>query len=171
MSLLYSRLENLPALLKYSAFGSGPLTSLGGVEGVAFVSTRFVNASLDWPDIEFHFVSGTHASDGGSHLRHALGLRDEYWSHYFSHLVDRDQFSILAKLMRPRSRGVVELRSADPYEYPKVPAPSIVYEISQFCQNGLSLQIFLIDYLQNYVFAIFSWAVINLPTSTFSFFI
>ncbi|ROT76117.1 Glucose dehydrogenase [Penaeus vannamei] len=120
VSLLYSRLENLPALLKYSAFGSGPLTSLGGVEGVAFVSTRFVNASLDWPDIEFHFVSGTHASDGGSHLRHALGLRDEYWSHYFSHLVDRDQFSILAKLMRPRSRGVVELRSADPYEYPKI---------------------------------------------------
>lgn len=124
VSLLYSRLENLPALLKYSVFGSGPLTSLGGVEGVAFVSTRFVNASLDWPDIEFHFVSGTHASDGGSHLRHTLGLRDEYWAHYFSHPVDRDQFSILAKLMRPRSRGVVELRSTDPYEYPKVPAPS-----------------------------------------------
>ncbi|XP_063594395.1 glucose dehydrogenase [FAD, quinone]-like, partial [Penaeus indicus] len=120
VSLLYSRLENLPALLKYTVFGSGPLTSLGGVEGVAFVSTRFVNASLDWPDIEFHFVSGTHASDGGSHLRRALGLREEYWAHYFSHLVDRDQFSILAKLMRPRSRGIVELRSADPYEYPKI---------------------------------------------------
>ncbi|XP_042883199.1 glucose dehydrogenase [FAD, quinone]-like [Penaeus japonicus] len=120
VSLLYSRLENLPAVLKYSVFGSGPLTSLGGVEGVAFVSTRFTNASRDWPDIEFHFVSGSHASDGGSHLRHALGLQEEYWTHYFSRLVDRDHFSILAKLMRPRSRGVVELRSDDPYEYPKI---------------------------------------------------
>ena len=40
-------------------FGSGPLTVLGGVEGMAWIPTKYENRSKDWPDIEFHFVSGS----------------------------------------------------------------------------------------------------------------
>ena len=50
---------------------------LGGVEGVGFVNTKFVNASLDWPDIEFHFVSGSPASDGGRQIRKVHGLTEK----------------------------------------------------------------------------------------------
>jgi hypothetical protein len=46
--------------------GDGPLTVLGGVEGLAFVNTKYANASEDFPDIEFHFVSGSTCSDGGN---------------------------------------------------------------------------------------------------------
>ena len=46
-------------------FGSGPLTVLGGVEGMAWIPTKYENRSKDWPDIEFHFVSGSLGSDGG----------------------------------------------------------------------------------------------------------
>jgi hypothetical protein len=39
------------------------------VQGLAWVPTKYVNKSLDWPDIEFHFVSGSPASDGGRQIR------------------------------------------------------------------------------------------------------
>ena len=36
---------------------------------LAWVSTKFTNRSLDYPDIEIPFVSGSPASDGGNHIR------------------------------------------------------------------------------------------------------
>ena len=33
------------------------------------MSTKFTNRSLDYPDIEFHFVSGSPGSDGGRQIR------------------------------------------------------------------------------------------------------
>ena len=38
-------------------------------QGLAWVSTKFTNRSLDHPDIEFHFVSGSPGSDGGRQIR------------------------------------------------------------------------------------------------------
>ena len=36
---------------------------------LAWVSTKFTNRSLDYPDIEIVFISGSPASDGGNHIR------------------------------------------------------------------------------------------------------
>ena len=58
VTLVQTRYENIPSVLKYAMFGSGPLTVLGGVEGLGWIPTKFENRSKDWPDIEFHFVSG-----------------------------------------------------------------------------------------------------------------
>ncbi|PNF38177.1 hypothetical protein B7P43_G14240, partial [Cryptotermes secundus] len=74
VSLVQSRYENVPSVLKYAMFGDGPLTVLGGVEGLAFVSTKYANASEDFPDIEFHFISGSTNSDGGRQIRKAHGI-------------------------------------------------------------------------------------------------
>jgi hypothetical protein len=38
-------------------------------QGLAWVPTKYMNKSHDWPDIEFHFVSGSPASDGGRQIR------------------------------------------------------------------------------------------------------
>ena len=38
---------------------------MGGCEGVAWVNTKYADPNDDWPDIEFHFLSGTPASDDG----------------------------------------------------------------------------------------------------------
>lgn len=50
---------------------------LGGLEGAAFVKTPYTNQSDDWPDIQFHYVSGSAVADGGQHLRRIVGLRDD----------------------------------------------------------------------------------------------
>lgn len=128
VSLRAGRVKSLPSQLRYSLLGSGPLTTFGGVEGIAFVNTRYANASDDWPDVQFQFVSGSYASDGGDHLRHTVGFRQEYWTDYYSHLVHRDHFTVQVKLARPRSRGYVRLRSTNPYDHPEVRPADCVHK-------------------------------------------
>ncbi|XP_050699047.1 glucose dehydrogenase [FAD, quinone]-like isoform X1 [Eriocheir sinensis] len=120
VSLLQHRVGNVPSALQYALLGTGPLASLGGVEGIAFVNTSYANVSVDWPDVQFHFVAGSYASDGGRHLRYTLGLKEQYWATYYKPLTIRDHFSIIVVPTRPRSRGYVRLLSRDPRRYPEV---------------------------------------------------
>lgn len=55
----------------------GPLTVLGGVEGVGFMRTKYNTESEDWPDAEIHFVSSSPAADGGKTIRRVMGITDE----------------------------------------------------------------------------------------------
>ena len=65
------------SVTRTSSVVPGPLTVPGGIEGLGFVKTKHTNQTLDWPDIEFHYVSGTPASDGGRQLRKIQGLTEE----------------------------------------------------------------------------------------------
>jgi len=100
VALVQSRFENLPSILRYAMFDSGPLTTLGGVEGLAWVNTKYANSSDDWPDIEFHFVSGTPAQDGGAQIRRVHGLTDFVWDNYFAPIAYRDTWSVVPMLLR-----------------------------------------------------------------------
>jgi len=117
VSLVQTRYENIPSVIKYAVFGTGPLTVLGGVEGLAWVPTKYTNRSKDWPDIEFHFVSGTPGSDGGRQIRKAHGISDTMWQMYRP-LAYKDTWSVIPMLLRPKSRGRVMLRSSNPYDKP-----------------------------------------------------
>jgi len=117
VSLVQTRYENIPSVLKYVMFGSGPLTVPGGVEGLAWVPTKYVNRSKDWPDIEFHFVSGSPASDGGRQLRKTFSISDKMWQ-MFRPLAYKDTWSVIPMLLRPKSKGYLRLRSANPYDKP-----------------------------------------------------
>lgn len=64
VGLVDSRYMNLPTLLNYTVHGGTPLSLLGGVEALAFVNSKYANATDDWPDIQFHFVPGSDVSDG-----------------------------------------------------------------------------------------------------------
>ncbi|XP_069988964.1 glucose dehydrogenase [FAD, quinone] [Penaeus vannamei] len=120
VSLVQTRYENLPSVLKYAMFGSGPLTVLGGVEGIAFVKTKFTNYTDDWPDIEFHFISGSPASDGGRQIRKVHGLSEKVWQQMFKPISFRDSWSVYPMLLRPKSRGYITLRSASPFDKPYI---------------------------------------------------
>ncbi len=121
VSLVQSRYENIPAVIKYIMFGSGPLTILGGVEGLAWINTKFANRTEDFPDIEFHFVSGTPGSDGGRQIRKVMGISDTLWQ-VFRPLAYRDGWSIFPMILRPKSKGAVRLKNANPYVLPAVHA-------------------------------------------------
>lgn len=120
VSIIESRFHTMSTVLEYAIFGQGPLTILGGVEGLGFVNTKYVNATDDFPDIEFHFVSGSTNSDGGNQLMKIHGLRDSFYQSVFQPLNNIDTFSIFPMLLRPKSRGSIRLRSKNPFDYPKI---------------------------------------------------
>ncbi|XP_076054179.1 glucose dehydrogenase [FAD, quinone]-like [Oratosquilla oratoria] len=120
VSLVQTRYENLPSVLKYAMFGSGPLTVLGGVEGLAFVKTKFTNYTDDWPDIEFHIISGSPASDGGRQIRKVHGLSERTWRYMLKPISFRDSWSVFPMLLRPKSKGYIKLRSASPFDHPLI---------------------------------------------------
>lgn len=77
------------------------MTILGGVEGVAFVNTKYANWTNDWPDIEIHFISSSPSSDGGKYIRRVMGLNDLVSYYIFSDLfgyyrTERDMISTIS---------------------------------------------------------------------------
>nr|CAD7194755.1 unnamed protein product [Timema douglasi]CAD7404454.1 unnamed protein product [Timema poppensis] len=115
-----SRFQTVPVALEYIVNERGPLTSLGGVEGVAFVNTKYANASGAWPDIQFHFAPSSINSDGGEVIRKILGLRDGVYNTVYKPLLSAETWTILPLLLRPNSRGRVLLRSNDPKDHPLI---------------------------------------------------
>lgn len=120
VSIVESRLHTVSNLMQYAVFGEGPLTIMGGVEGLAFVNTKFANATDDFPDIEFHFIPGSTNSDGGNQIKKAHGLTDKFYNTVFGPINNLDTWSILPMLLRPKSKGSIKLRSSSPFDYPYI---------------------------------------------------
>ncbi|XP_055698391.1 glucose dehydrogenase [FAD, quinone] [Phlebotomus papatasi] len=120
VAIVENRLHSMSTVLQYAVFGQGPLTILGGVEGLAFVNTKYANATDDYPDIEFHFVSGSTNSDGGVQLRKAHGLTEAFYDYVFGPINNKDSWSIIPMLLRPKSIGSIKLRSNNPFDYPYI---------------------------------------------------
>ncbi|KAJ2942839.1 hypothetical protein O0L34_g15028 [Tuta absoluta] len=118
VSLVMNRLVNINSALRYAVTEDGPLTSSVGLEVVAFINTKYANASDDWPDIEFMMTSASTPSDGGTQVKNAHGLTDEFYNEVFGEISNTDVFGIFPMMLRPKSRGFVKLRSNNPLDYP-----------------------------------------------------
>ncbi|XP_073999339.1 glucose dehydrogenase [FAD, quinone] [Rhodnius prolixus] len=114
-----SRYQTLPVAIDYIFYERGPMTSLGGVEGLAFVNTKYnPDQSGEWPDVQFHFAPSSVNSDGGEQIRRILNLRDGVYNSMYKPLVPAETWTILPLLLRPLSTGRVRLRNADPLSAP-----------------------------------------------------
>ncbi|KAI4501936.1 hypothetical protein M0802_002618 [Mischocyttarus mexicanus] len=120
ISMVEKRLHNVQAVIKYALLGDGPLTVLGGVEGLAFINTKYANATEDFPDIELHFVSGSINSDGGGQLRKIDGIKKNFYDKVFSPINEKDVWSVLPMLLRPKSKGIIKLRNKNPFDHPMI---------------------------------------------------
>ncbi|XP_063628496.1 glucose dehydrogenase [FAD, quinone]-like [Cydia splendana] len=110
-------IDALTTLVDYAAEGKGPMTILGGVEGLAFVNTKYANASDDFPDIEFHFLTRVTSNDRGRKLRSIQGIPEDFFNAVFAPITE-PSWAIMPMLLRPYSRGRIQLKSADPYDPP-----------------------------------------------------
>ena len=117
-SFITSRYLSTPSFINYTLNRSGPLTSLGGCEGLAWVKTKYENQTDDWPDIEFHFVAGTPVSDPKIRLNH--GVTDDIWKEYYEPIAHTDTWQVIPMLLRPKSTGTIRLKSADPNDKPLI---------------------------------------------------
>lgn len=118
ISLVMNRLVNINSALRYAVTEDGPLTSSIGLEVVSFINTKYANATEDWPDIEFMMTSASIPSDGGTQVKRAHSITDEFYEEVFSHLTNKDVYGIFPMMLRPKSRGFIKLRSKNPLDYP-----------------------------------------------------
>nr|XP_033205576.1 glucose dehydrogenase [FAD, quinone]-like [Bombus vancouverensis nearcticus] len=120
VSLVESRLYDIRYLLEYAIFGDGPLSEPGGVEGLAFINTKYTNASDDFPDMQLHFAALAENTDGGRTLRKIYGLNRKYYDAVFGEFLNKDAWTAVPTLVRPKSRGVIKLRSNNPFDHPLI---------------------------------------------------
>ena len=94
------------------------MTSLGGVEGLSFIRTKFANTSYDWPDIEIHFISGNVVADNGKAFKNLYNLKESIWRTVYEPYSNYHTFTMDPVLLRPKSKGYIRLRSRNPYHHP-----------------------------------------------------
>jgi choline dehydrogenase-like flavoprotein len=122
VAIVQDRLNAVPITMDYVLNERGPMTMLGGVEGLGFVRTPLIaaNLSVDVPDIQFHFAPASVNSDNGARVRKVLGLSERTYQKVYAPIANKDSFTIIPLLLRPRSRGVIRLKSADPFAHPHI---------------------------------------------------
>ncbi|XP_050598093.1 glucose dehydrogenase [FAD, quinone]-like isoform X1 [Bombus affinis] len=120
ISLVQSQLYDIRYLIEYALFGTGPFTLLGGVEGLAFINTKYANASDDFPDIQLHFASLGQNTEGGKIFKSLHGLSSEFFETLYAKYVGSELWTVLPTLVRPKSRGVIKLQSNNPFHYPLI---------------------------------------------------
>lgn len=107
--------------MEYLSRENGPMTTLGGVEGLGFVPTAYAN-DTEYPDIQLHMAPASISSDDGIKVRKILGVQDSIYDKVFRPIANNDAWTIMPLLLRPRSRGTIRLRSRDPMVYPYIDA-------------------------------------------------
>lgn len=118
ITLKKERFQDFSTMLEYVTKEQGPMTS-PGIEGLAFLNTRYADGSGDYPDVQFHFAPSSINSDG-EQIRKILGLRDRVYNTMYKPLQGAETWSILPLLLRPRSTGFIRLKSRNPLIQPDI---------------------------------------------------
>lgn len=98
----------------------GPITSAGGVESIAFIETNKPYDPNGYPDLEFLQIGGGINID--LIFKQNFGIRDDIYNEMFGalHNSNANTFMVFPMVMRPKSRGRVKLRSANPFDSPAI---------------------------------------------------
>lgn len=133
VTLVESRMQRPRYLLEYALRGTGPMTLPGGAEAVAFLRTPLADAprpgdqddprqrlASQRPDLELVFGPGALPGDTGGSIRSSIGLDEAFWQRVYAGVAGRDAWNAVPILLRPRSRGVLRLRSANPFHWPRL---------------------------------------------------
>lgn len=118
VTIVQRRVVTLPNLVTYFSLGRGPMTALGGVEGLGFIKTKYANASDDWPDFQIHMLTGSLVSDEGQTFRRVQGVTKEVYEQVYVPYMSYDTFSMYPVLLRPKSVGYIKLRTSNPNDPP-----------------------------------------------------
>ena len=110
---------SLKNFIDYQLYSTGPMTSPGSTEGIAYYDT---NETLNkgWPDIELLQFGGAVSSD--PILLQNYNLNTTFYNSVYGDLVaqKKNAFMIYPILLRPKSRGNITLKSTNPFDDPVV---------------------------------------------------
>lgn len=105
---------------KFTFENRGPLYAMPACEIMGFVNTKYQDPKEDRPDIQIFLTSFADSSDGGTFSTRASGMSNDYYSEVYENIIFQDAVLILPLLMRPRSRGKILLKDANPRSHPRI---------------------------------------------------
>lgn len=117
VSVTKRRYQTPQVLMEYMFHERGPMT-YPGVEGLAFVNTKYADSSGLWPDIQYHFLPSSVNSDGGEVIWKVTNLKENVLNTMYRPLFKSETWSLLPLLLRPKSTGWVKLQSRSPFQQP-----------------------------------------------------
>lgn len=97
---------------------SGIITIPGGVEALAFLDTEQPGSVDGYPNLELLLVSGLFSTNEAFHT--ICGLRTELYNKVYRPTENMDGFMVLPMIMRPKSKGRLWLKDANPFHYPLI---------------------------------------------------
>ncbi|XP_067637874.1 glucose dehydrogenase [FAD, quinone] [Eurosta solidaginis] len=120
LSIIVPEFMNIRSVDSFLHRADGFFYAMPASEVMGFVNTKYQDPKLDWPDIQMFLGSYAYGSDGGMIGRRGSGISLQDFENTFEHMIYKDSFVITVLLMRPRSRGYIELKSKDPHEHPRI---------------------------------------------------
>lgn len=126
-STIEKRVLTMDQFLKWLKLGRGPLSVPGGVTGIGYINTKY-NTDKSRPDTEYLFNIGSFNSDGGRILRKSMNLRKDVYDSIYGNINNRESWSIIPVVLKPKSRGSVTLKSKNPFKYPRISYDFFAYE-------------------------------------------
>ncbi|XP_001946107.1 glucose dehydrogenase [FAD, quinone] [Acyrthosiphon pisum] len=115
---LKNSLEDPYAMNDYLRYGSGLDTVPGGAEALAFVDVDKPGSGDGHPNLELLLISGTYSAD--KMMPKLCGMRADLYDAVYRATEGMDGFTVFPMVMRPKSRGRVWLRDADPSHHPLI---------------------------------------------------
>lgn len=108
------------ALIDFAVHKKGPMYCMMEAEAMAFVKTKYADPQDDYPDIQLFIAPTADNLDGGIFGKRANGLTDEVYADLYENILFEPSFSIVPLLLRPKSRGYIKLKDANPVSPPLI---------------------------------------------------
>lgn len=113
------QVEDPLALLQFLETNQGPMASMSMIEAIAFGRTEASKDVKGYPDVELLFLGGGFQTDRGLIFRKALRISDQTYNGLFKPVENVPTFQIFPVLLHPQSSGSVNLKSNNPFSWPR----------------------------------------------------
>lgn len=111
-------LEDQKAINNFVNFHTGWPSIPGGTEAIGFYDLQNPSDPDGYPDLELLFIAGTLSAEPT--LRKNFGISDEIYNRMYKSTEKMDGFMVFPMVLRPKSKGVVRLRSKNPLQSPLI---------------------------------------------------
>lgn len=110
--------QNPNILHNYLKHHTGPISIPGGTEAIAFFDLKHPNDPNGHPDLELLFINGAVSSD--TTVKKSFGIDNDLYNSVYKETENKNTYMIFPMVMRPKSKGWIELKDRNPFRYPAI---------------------------------------------------
>ncbi|XP_073831458.1 glucose dehydrogenase [FAD, quinone] [Musca autumnalis] len=122
LSVIVPEMMNAESVDKFLHGADSFFYSMPVAEVMGFWSSKYQDPKLDWPDVQYFLGSISYSSDGGMIGRRGAAVTFSNFAETLEPVLYKDTFIVTPLVMRPRSRGWIEIKSDKAKIHPKIHA-------------------------------------------------